>query len=233
MSTAKSPRHRYLVAFLLLLPGLFLGTWLGGRYFVAPGSGLAAGAMALGYGLLGALLLPLVWLALARYLSARQVWFTAWASGFVTLALALVAAYGVYRGNVESASELAAMHARLPAFELSLEPFGADGRGSLDAVAYRDGVLEAKRGDSVCVGTLAGEERVRLLTSIRNVEMLAASDVAACSGTGDRLTWRVEEALPPPTTGAMAIDATCLDGQSAAAELFEVLRRLLEAHGCG
>ncbi|MCP3996616.1 MAG: hypothetical protein GY722_16395 [bacterium] len=39
----------------LVFLGLVIGTFIGGRYFVAPGSGLAGPAIALGYGAFGAL----------------------------------------------------------------------------------------------------------------------------------------------------------------------------------
>jgi len=57
----------------LVVAGFLVGGFVGGAWFVAKGSGLAGGAMVLGYGVLGAAVFGIIGVVAAKYLSARAL----------------------------------------------------------------------------------------------------------------------------------------------------------------
>lgn len=80
--TTTQPKRLLGFAFVVLLAfvGLVIGSMLGGLFFVPEGSGLAGGAMVLGYGVLGLVLAIVGGIILAMRLSRptllRATWIT-------------------------------------------------------------------------------------------------------------------------------------------------------------
>ncbi len=224
-----SRRLRWLAALFLLLPGLALGTWIGSRYLVPPGSGLAAAAIALGYGVAGALLLPLAWLIASSRLAAPHLRVGAWVSGLLSLVIVAIIGLGIHRGGVETRRHLEQLYADLPGFEFSIGPLSADGGARFDGVSYRGGNLSVRREGQTCAVAVSGEGRVKLLGALRNLELLAAAGSPGCDAAGDRVAWKIAEARPPDTEGALSISPQCRDAHREAAAVFAAVRELLAA----
>ena len=113
-----SPRRRRApwIALLVLCSfwiGLVAGTAIGARFFVPAGSGLVGAAMALGFGVMGALAAAVVAGVLARRLPPRSLR----RSAMVALLLAVLAALAVGYGFVTQQAERRA-HAGLDAAKL-------------------------------------------------------------------------------------------------------------------
>lgn len=194
---------------------LAIGTWIGARFFVPAGSGLAGPFIALGYGAGGALAGLVTAMLAARRLSRR--WLVR-----VTITLAIGAAgivglvtYAYLAAKAEERLHLAEAYANLPPFRFDLQDVSGQQLGPLARIVYDSDKNEfaVTRADgSVCRGSLDGPQKVTLLESLRGVEGLLLDSPQPCppAATTHRLVFRIEEALPPNTEGTVAFDAACL-----------------------
>jgi len=216
-------RTRWLVGILLTLSllvcGLLAGTWLGGRYFVPPGSGLAGPAIALSYGLLGAVVGVALGIVVSIFTPGRWL---AYATIPVALAggiVVLMVARSYMISSAETEARLQEAYDKLPAFTLTIElpetaadrPFA---RFAADWSARSYDVTVAGDDPQTCSAAMAGPDAVRLLTALRNIEgrlMNEPDPCAASPGAVDHhLAFAIKEARPPDSEGSLEITEACL-----------------------
>lgn len=237
-------RYRRLVAFLFVLSalicGLAVGTLIGGAYLVPKGSGLAGPFMALGYGVIGAVLAAAAALIPTFRMRGRTFLWVAAPTIVAGLVLAGLIGYRALQTRSEQQSYLAQQHASLPPFSLVYEvlvpqadaPFT---RFDFDS-STREFLVERAEG-AYCRGSVdpASEEKVTLLVALRHVEELLARTPSPCPGGGEtlaNLSFHISEHKPPDTRGEVAITGACLARHSELADLVESVEavyRQLEA----
>jgi hypothetical protein len=92
--------------FCMMICGFVAGAFVGGRFLLPPGSGLAGGAIVLGYGILGAGLGVLVGIALAYLLPPKWFLGAALPVTVVGLVLGIIIVNGYLRSQAEMQAHL-------------------------------------------------------------------------------------------------------------------------------
>jgi hypothetical protein len=220
--------------FFMMVCGLVAGAFVGGRFFVPPGSGLAGPAIALGYGLIGAGLAAVVGGVLAYVLPPK--WFMG-AALPVTVAgviLAIVIVNGYLRAEAETQAHLEEAYGKLNKFKVTLVHLN-DGtapfkRMEADWSIRRYTAVSNDAKARTCAAELSGEEAVALLGALRTVEGLVLKDRFPCAGTlgavERELDWFIPEARPPDSAGRHAITAACAEQHPALREPFEAAAKI-------
>ncbi len=218
-SETATPRRSLPLTILFVITAaicsLAIGTWIGARFFVPAGSGLAGPFIALGYGASGALAGLVVAMLAARRLSHR--WLVR-----VTITLAIGAAgivglftYAYLAAKAEERLHLAEAYANLPPFRFDLQDVSGQQLGPLARIVYdgaKNEFVVNRTDGSICRGTIDGPQKVALLESLRGVEGLLSETPQPCSTetATHRLAFHIQESLPPNTEGTIAFDAACL-----------------------
>lgn len=221
--------YRRIVAVLFVLGaavcGFAVGAWLGARYFVPPGSGLAGPAIVIGYGVFGAGAGVLAALVACWRLADRAFQFVAFPILIAGIVLGGLATYAVQRAGDAQDAYLASQRASLPVFDVSLADTGSaalpfvrfdyDGDAHAFRVTHDDG--------TACGGTLSptSEEKLTLLVALRRVEELLAREADPCAGEGPasaRLDFTIREHKPPDTRGDVDITERCRSRHDALAD---------------
>jgi hypothetical protein len=232
-------RYRGLISFLLvvgaMLCGFALGSFIGGRFFVPAGSGLAGPVMVLGYGLIGAFVLGAVALVPVFRLQGGAYLMVAVPIIVAGTILAGVITHRILETKSEHDAYLASQRASLPPYTLTVEyllitehtPFA---RFEFDS---RERVFRILGTDqSVCRGTFeaSSEDKLTLLVALRHIEGLLADDPSPCdNGVGDEnepvasVSFSITESRPPETSGDILIDGNCLRRHSELIELLETV----------
>lgn len=214
------------------------GTWVGARFLVPPGSGLAGSAIAVGYGLAGALAGGAAAALLAYRLPLRWVrWLTvpSAAIGF----LVLLAAARIYlRSKAEQQAQLEEAYAKLPPFRLELTRASALAPASFSKLAFDSEAAAfhaTATAGTACSGPLSGADNVAVLTALRNVEGLLLKEPRPCADGGEvayRIAFRIEEARPPDSQGELAATSACLTAHAALRDLVATGERLYGKTRC-
>ncbi|MEN3974428.1 hypothetical protein [Emcibacter sp. SYSU 3D8] len=197
----------------LVLCGLVAGTFVGGRFFVPPGSGLAGPAIALGYGLLGAAVAGVAGGLLAYFLPPKWLLGAALPVSVAGLLIGIKLT-DIYLDSARAGqAHLEQAYNDLNKFRFVLvhhEPGAPFQRLEADWGQRRYVVVSEGR---QCAGPLSGKEAVALLGALREVEGLVYRTPDPCAGsTGSverELDWFIPEHLPPDTQGKHAITASC------------------------
>ena len=226
----------FVIAFMLI--GLVLGTMIGGRYFVAPGSGLAGPAIALGYGVLGAAGLGIAALGLAIYLPPRWLLATALPAIVAGMAIAVLIGRAMTKSNAERDAHLEQAYANLNRFTVVLaHPAPGAGRAfaRMEAQWDRGGVYTALLGEGDgrrCSAALSGREAVALLGALRGAEGVLYRDPAPCAdapgAAGGEIEWTIREVKAPDSLGKIAITAACASKYPQLLEPFKAAAEILE-----
>lgn len=201
----------------MMVCGLVAGTYVGARFFVAPGSGLAGPAIALGYGILGAGLAGVVGGLLAWVLP--PVWFLG-AALPVTVAgviFGIVIVNGYLRSEAEMQAHLDEAYDNLLKFKVTLVYIAAAdapfARLEADWSERRYTATTSDTEPTTCTAELSGEEAVALLEALRGVEGVVMQDEFPCAGSlgavERELDWFIPEAMPPNSQGKHAVTAAC------------------------
>ncbi len=215
---------RFLLCASFSLVSFVLGLWIATLAGVGEGQGLAAGAIVLFNGLLGAVIGLAVALLLLRTLNARLLRAVLLVVLPVGVLIAVLILAGILRSRSEMQAHLAEAYTRLPAFRLALAPappwrgepvqrFSADwGRRTIDiSVNGRE-----------CSFSLSGAQAVQLLTALRNTEGVLYRQPRACDaypGPGEyHISFTIPEAMPPDSVGDLAPSADCLRAYPALGE---------------
>ncbi len=199
--------------------GFAAGAWLGARFLVPPGSGLAGPAIVLGYGVVGAVAALIVGIVAAWRLKGRAFHLAAWPVIALGIVLGGSVSYAVFKAGEERDAYLAGQRASLPVFELSLAVTGTGPatlpftRFDYDGDTHEFGVRDTA--GVACGGSLSptSEEKLTLLVALRQVEELLAREDEPCGDAAQaslRLDFTIREHKPPDTTGAVAITEACL-----------------------
>ena len=200
--------------------GFAFGAWLGARFFVPAGSGLAGPAIVLGYGLGGALLTACVAASVARQTPYRLLVGLALAFTPVAAILVGLAGRAYVQAQAEGQAALEEAYAQLPKFGFVLLNYGALGRGPLERIAYdaeTNDLAVTEIGGRVCHAALSGPQKVDVLTGLRNLEIFLAGSPEPCAGRKPthRFTFSIVEAKPPNTEIDLRFDAACLGANAA------------------
>lgn len=237
-----------LLAVTLALPGLIVGAAVGAVFFVPAGSGLAGPAIALGYGLVGALLAVASAAALGRWLPLQALRWTLAGSTIVAfLGLCLVA----YRFH-EVRQEASRQHAATTpsplqrAYDVHVEVTEAGAAAGLPVQEMRlvqgDGsqrVSWITRGaeQQRCEDAMVGLEGVDLAARLQVFAPQVLAGFRGCThevDDGPRLytvRWSAAAELTAATAGELAMNAHCLQVLVAARDLVDQVRAIHDRAG--
>lgn len=215
--------------FFMMVCGLVAGTYVGGRFFVPPGSGLAGPAIALGYGIIGVGVAAVIGSVLAYVLPPK--WFLGAALPVtivgVVLLIVIVNAYLVAEERKQA--HLDEAYKKLNKFRVTLVHVKEDDapfkRMEADWGERRYTAAPNEADARTCTAALSGAEAVALLGALREVEAIVLKDAFPCAGTlGEverQLDWFIPEATPPDSQGKHAITTACLEQYPALQTPFE------------
>lgn len=221
----------------LAVCGLVVGTWIGGRFFVAPGSGLAGPVIALGYGVGGALVAAIVATIMAIYLPPKLLLGAALPVTAVGVVLLLVIGNLFMRSRAETAAFMEEAYDDLNRFTLTLEhtsgaPEAPFARMEIDWSARSYKATTSEDPPRICTAALSGPEAVAILGALREVEGVLLRDEFPCAGTLGQvertMAFRIVEARPPNTEADLAITASCASAFPALTAPFVVAAEILE-----
>jgi hypothetical protein len=231
--------------FFMAVCGLVAGTYVGGRFFVPPGSGLAGPGIALGYGVIGAALAGIAGGLLARFLPSKWFLGVGVPVAVAGVALTIVVVNAYLRAEAEMAAHLEEAYERLNEFSVTLVHLDDDAapfkRMDVNWGERRYTAITNDVGSSTCAAMLSGREAVALLGALREVEGVVLKNPLPCSGTPGaverELNWFIPEHLPPDSQGKHAITAACAARHPALDKPFEaaagIFRRGDHARECG
>lgn len=225
----KSTRLLLAIAFVLsaIVCSLVAGAYIGGRCCVPAGSGLAGGAIALGYGVLGAGIGAVIAIVLARSLPDR------WLVGITlpvlpcAIVLAGITAKLILNSSEEQQAHLQSAYEKMNLFQVNLVQTDAAPQRMFERIDFdweqRQYVLTT--GQEKCTVPLTGEQAAKMLGALRGVGGVMVKDAFPCAGTLGPvqygLEWHIQEALPPNTRSKLAITAACLEQYPQLAAPFE------------
>lgn len=214
----------------LALVGFVAGAAAAALWWIPEDAGLAGGAMALAYGLMGAAVGLLASTVLARILPLPALRRVALAALLVTVGAAAFLGYRGWRVNRDAppaSSDLAPSPYRSP-YRVSLEVTEA---GSLQpGLEFREATIEQVGGGAVvawttrddgrplrCDAPLLGQEALDLAESLRRFSAQAAGGFRGC--THDRaggpvwyrVEWSVSERLSSAPEGNLDIEGRCFE----------------------
>lgn len=217
------PRTRWIVGILLslslLVCGLFAGTWIGGRFFVAAGSGLAGPVIALGYGVIGGVLGAALGLVMSIFTPGRKLSVIAVPVLLAGAIVVVIAVRGYLVSSAESEAQLLEAYENLPTFALTITypetaeqpPFA---RFEADWAARQYVVTTSGDSPRRCSVAMTGPDAVDILTALRGVDAILFNEPAPCAtspGAVDHeLSFRIDEVRPPNTEGHVEVTAACL-----------------------
>ncbi|MFN3232373.1 MAG: hypothetical protein ACE363_09470 [Alphaproteobacteria bacterium] len=214
----------------MVLAGLIVGAWLGGTFLVSQNAGLAGAAEVIWYGLLGAIIFGIIGFILSRKLDGKPLVWTAILLGPVGLAVAIVMIRGYSQSQKEMEAHLTEAYRNLPPFTVTMVRPGGD---AFEKIEIQSASLSyvAQVGGRTCSAQISGEEKVKILTALRDADVLLYNTPNPCSGTTGapwgELDFTIQEAKPPVTQRSVKIDQACLSQFPVLEVPFEAARKLL------
>lgn len=209
--------------------------FIAGRCCVPEGSGLAGPGIVVGYGFLAALGGLAIGVVLTVLMPWRALVPASVLAGLGGAVIAVALALSIMDSASKSSEALAEAYERLPVFELDLtlsngKPFD---RFTADWISRE--TVQTRSGAPPCRRTLAGEQAVRLLESLRSVEGVLLRTPQPCAAHPgpvlQTLSFRIQEGRPPNTTGQLSISAACLAATPALAAPLEAAKQALRRGG--
>ena len=197
--------------------GFVLGAYIGGSCCVPAGSGLAGGAIVLGYGVIGAIIAALAAVVVARYLPAEKL---------VAITLVTAVVGGVLGGVIlkiylDSRAETEAFmqdaYANMLKFRVELVPHEENPARPFEKISFDWGaqVFTATVDGRSCTVPIAGEDGALMLGALRDVEGVVYNDPFPCAGTlgeaRQTLDMYIPEATGQPSVAQLALTAACLE----------------------
>jgi hypothetical protein len=191
-----------LFVFFTTVCGFMAGLYIGGSFFLPPGSGLAGPAIVLGYGVVGAGLAGVVGVALAYFLPPN--WFL---GALLPIAVAgvvssIILVKGYLRSQAQLQAHLEQGYENLNRFSVTLvhltdqnAPFK---RMDADWEMRRYTAITNDAKPKTCTAKISGREAVALLGALREVEGVLLQDAFPCAGTLRRYTRRGCRDRSPP-----------------------------------
>jgi hypothetical protein len=227
-----------LFALALALCAFVPGMWVGGQT-VDEHAGLAGGAIVFMTGLLISAAALVVGAILAYVLSARLLQALTIIAGIPAVLVVIF----IGHGYLNYARERDAFHddqiANLPPITLSLSQTEAVAGRAFAEIEYDTAQMRyivTSTNGALCTEDLPAQSRdkVRLLTALRNVEILLARQPAPCADgvVLHRAHFRIREAQPPDTAGTVDMTSVCLEEHPELRALVTVAKAVFEANGC-
>lgn len=211
----------------VLIVGIVVGTTLGGAFWVPKGSGLAAGPIALSYGLMFGFGGAALAFFACRWLPRLVVKAMAWLFGGGAVIIVVMGSWAMYQQRLEMNAYLQDAYDRLPPFELALSAAPSSGVSQFN---YDSAVneLNAVADGSPCTGAIDGRQRVKLLEAVRGLE-LAGSGCADCGPDAIEFTWRIDESLGDDSRGSLRIDGAAVAKGSAVERMLTAMDEVVDA----
>ncbi len=233
MGNGKQRILRVLVVISAMLIGLVAGTFIGGRCCVAPGSGLAGPAIALGYGVLGALALGVLSLVLAGKLKGVTLTRISLPVAIIGSVLFVIILLGYLKSRQQTAEHLAAAYANLNKFWVQMEWLDDESsQASFESAEFNWHIktFRAERRGERCSGIADGSLAVKMLTALRAAEGVVFREPEPCAGSDGNvvatLSYGITEKMPPNNSADLELSATCLQRHPGLLEPFEVMAKL-------
>ncbi|GAB5450595.1 MAG: hypothetical protein Hals2KO_09230 [Halioglobus sp.] len=207
---------RLLLCASFSLISFVVGLWIASLAGVGEGQGLAAGAIVLFNGLLGAVVGLAVALLLIRTLNARRLRTLLLVVLPIGVLIAVLVLAGILRSRSQMQAHLAEAYTRLPAFRLALAPAPPWRRQSVERFRadWARRTFDISVNGRECSFSLSGAQAVELLTALRNAEGVLYRQPGACDaypGPGEyHISFTIPEAKPPDSVGDLAPSADCL-----------------------
>jgi len=208
------------------------GTVVAGHCCVAPGSGLAGPAIALGYGLITAVVAGALAGLLAIFLPPRALVGTALVMGVPATVLGGMTLKGYWEAREQMQAHLQEGYARMPAFRVELTFAEADEKPPFQRIAFD---WSARRytvtaNGQRCTAKFTGPQGVAMLGALRSVEGILHEDPYPCAGTLGAVQHELDMSIPEPTSpnskAKLALTAACLTLYPTLAEPLAVARRI-------
>lgn len=195
--------------------GLVAGTWIGGRFFVSEGAGLAGGAIALGYGVIGSGMTAAVGIALGFWLRGRRLRHIALAVFAPSLALFIALVVLAYLGE-RASQDPAEAYAPAGRFTATMERLDRSDpylftKMAVDAHDRRWTMTGPPPDYQVCTGRVRAQYLVAMRVALDRLAQMSAEDVRACreapGAAVKKLNWAL---LDVDTAGELDIPAACV-----------------------
>jgi len=231
---------RFWVGLLFVLSigliGLMLGMRIGAACCMPENPGLAGGAIALGYGLMGAVACMLLALPAALYLPARWLVGCTLLLGVIGGVIAGLILQSLMASRAATAEHLRQAYERMNRFTVTLgytdaaavQPY-AQATFDWDKREYR-----VSQNRQTCTVPLTGEQGAMMLKALRAVDGVMHKDPYPCAGTLGAVTRKLEMSIPeatsPPTNARLAITIACLQRYPALGEPFTAAEEILASN---
>lgn len=233
---------RILLIVALALAGMYLGLFIGAKYFVPKSAGLASGAMALGYAVLGLVVFALIGVVVASVLKANALRNTALIIGVpVILGYLVFTTIFVIKliGDREPNEAFAAagqftvvmerLNTRDPYLFVKMEI------NSIDRTWVKTGPKPDSR---VFYASMRSATLIDIRTALDALAAMSTEDLARCRKAEGpvikRLNWNLIDAKASPSfvkIDTLAINMTCLSDHPAVARALLLVERASEKRG--
>lgn len=213
--------------------GLAVGTIMGARCCVAPGSGMAGPVIAIGYGVMGAVALGAIAFLFARKLNPAyliRLTVPVTVIGSVLFGLMLT---GYFKSREENAQHLAEAYANMNRFWVKMAWLDKDGQADFFQSAEFDwhaATYSVQYHDRRCAAVPEGPHAVAMLTALREAEGVVYRDPKPCAGSEGRvvatLRYEITEAMPHNNSADLKLTEQCLRQHPGLRMPFAAMREL-------
>ena len=232
-------RHsKILVGVLFVLSiaiiGFVLGIYIGGSCCVPKNSGLAGGAIVVGYGVVGAGVAAVVATVVARYLPADRLVAVTLLTGVVGGVFGGVILKVILDSRAETEAFLQDAYANMLKFRVELVPQPAARPFAFEKISFdwAEQAFTATVDGRSCTAPLAGEDGALMLRALREVEGVVYRSPSPCDGTEGELLQTLDmyipEATGKPSVADLSITRTCLDKHPSLGEPLAVATDIFE-----
>lgn len=231
--TTKSPPivilYRVLLTLSLGFFGLLAGTWLGGKYLVPAGQGMAGPVIALGYGVLAALIAAVLGLVLSFFLKGAVLKYSSLAgmgAALLLLGLGINRMAAAEEANKDPESE----YAGVPPFVISWEQIVVTDpylrvKVEVDSAKRRWVQTGPAPDHQVCRGVIRAkmlQDISAALTALSTAPATELEDCRASAGAAEqRLDWQYEHA----SGGRLELSPACVRDSASLANLVRAMGR--------
>jgi len=230
---------RVLLIISLLLIGLAAGTWIGGAFFVPKGSGLAGAPMALGYGVVGAIILLGIGIFLVMKLKAKTL-----RNVSITSTALMVLIFGTItlRKVIEKWSEREPDSAFEAAgkFTATMERLDKSDpylfvKMQIDTQSRSWQQTGPSPQNQICTGQMNSSSLINIRMALNGLSQMSAEDFTACkNATGPaikRISWELMDMQKPQAVkglspiGVLDVSNACLQNNAVVARALNFLER--------
>lgn len=196
--------------------GFTAGLYIGGTCCVPDNSGLAGGAIVVGYGVLGGGIALLLAILLARALTSQQLVAATLVLGVIGGVLAGVILKVYLDSRAETEAHMQQAYAGMLKFRVALVPKADGPPQPFRSIAFDWGQKQFKvrLDDRRCAVELQPEDAAAMLGALRDVEGIVFKDPAPCAGTSGSvhhiLDMYIPEASGEISKAKIGVTGACL-----------------------